>query len=108
METHLPAPVTAYFEAVNRHDPDGMLAQFSDDAIVKDEGKTRRGRAAVSEWIRETNEKYHPSFEIERVRQAGGETIVKGLVFGTFKGSPLRLHYAFALDRGKISHLEIH
>ena len=108
METHLPAPISAYLLAINRHDPKAMLAQFSDDAIVKDEGKTRRGRDAVREWIHETTEKYHPTFEIERVRQAGGETIVKGLVFGTFKGSPLRLHYAFALDGGKISHLEIH
>jgi len=48
METHLPAPISKYLEAINRHDPDAMLAQFSDDAIVKDEGKTRRGRAAVT------------------------------------------------------------
>jgi ketosteroid isomerase-like protein len=108
MEAKLPEPITDYLDAVNRHDIDAMLAPFSSDAVVNDEGKTRHGRAEVREWIEETTEKYHPSFAIEKVRQAGGETIVKCLVSGAFAGSPARLHYAFAIDGGKISRLEIH
>ena len=32
-----------YFAATNRHDVAGMIADFADDAVVKDEGHEHRG-----------------------------------------------------------------
>ncbi len=38
MKRKLPAPLEAYFDAVNRGDVDGMLEPFAAHAVVKDEG----------------------------------------------------------------------
>jgi ketosteroid isomerase-like protein len=108
MKAKLPDPLEAYFSALDRGDVDAMLAPFAADAAVTDEGKTRRGRAAVREWIRETTEKYHPAFEVVDVADEGvGTTVLTGLVSGTFPGSPVRLRYSFKVDTGKIARLEI-
>jgi len=108
MNTKLPEALERYFRAVNEQDLDGMLAAFAEDAVVKDEGKTRRGQKAVREWIEEVTEKYHPKFELADVVDEGaGATVVTGLVSGTFPGSPVRLRYAFKIDAGKINRLEI-
>jgi hypothetical protein len=104
----LPEPLEGYFDAVNRGDVDAMLARFAADASVTDEGKIRRGLAAVREWILETTEKYHPAFEVVDVAvEDVGTTVVSGLVSGTFPGSPVRLRYSFSLVGGKIARLEI-
>lgn len=108
MKAKLPAPLEAYFSAVNAGDVDAMLAPFAADAAVRDEGKVRRGRTAVREWILETTEKYHPAFEVVDVADEGvGTAVVTGLVSGTFPGSPVRLRYSFMVDAGKITRLEI-
>ena len=108
MKPRLPDPLEAYFGAVNRGDVDAMLAPFAANATVRDEGKIRRGHAAVRAWIVETTEKYHPAFEVADVADEGvGTTVVSGLVSGTFPGSPVRLRYSFKVDAGKIARLEI-
>lgn len=43
MTTAVPEVVTRYFEADARRDIDALVALFTDDAVVIDEGKTRRG-----------------------------------------------------------------
>ena len=104
----LPAPIEAYFDAVNRGDLDGMSLLFAANAVVKDEGRTRTGRSAVRAWIEEVTEKYHPSFQVEGgTEDSDGVTTVHGLVSGTFPNSPVRLRYAFKLRGGEITHLEI-
>jgi ketosteroid isomerase-like protein len=108
MKANLPDPLEAYFTAVNRGDVEAMLDPFAADAAVSDESKTRRGHAAVREWIQETTEKYHPAFElVDIAEEGGGTTAVSGLVSGTFAGSPVRLRYSFTVDAGKIARLEI-
>ena len=107
MTTKLPEPLAAYFAAVNRHDIDGMLESFASDAVVKDEGETRGGRAAVRAWIEKTTAAYLPSFEVGDVVDEGASIVAIGSVSGTFPGSPVRLRYAFTLDGVRISRLEI-
>lgn len=107
MKMKLPAPIEAYFDAVNRGDLDGMSLPFAANAVVKDEGRTRTGRSAVRAWIEEVTGKYHPSFQVEGGTEDGGVTTVHGLVSGTFPNSPVRLRYAFKLRGGEITHLEI-
>jgi ketosteroid isomerase-like protein len=107
MSATLPEPLSAYFAAKNRHDIDAMLAPFSADAVVKDEGRERRGRAAIREWMEETTRKYRDTVEVTGAIEADGSTVVTGLVSGSFPGSPAVLHFAFTLEGGKVVRLEI-
>src|SRR5260221_11110891 len=91
LKTKLPEPLESYFEAVNREDVKAMLAPFAANAIVTDEGKTRSGILKLREGIEEVTAKYHPSFAVEDVAEAGtGATVGIGLVSGTFPGSRIR------------------
>jgi ketosteroid isomerase-like protein len=101
------APLDAYFAAKNRKDIDAMLAPFAKDAIVKDEGRTHSGRAAIRAWMEETTRKYGVTFEVTDVAEESDRVRVAALVSGNFPGSPATLHYAFQLSGDRISHLEI-
>ena len=107
MTTKLPPPVEAYFEAKTHNDIDEMLAPFAESAIVKDEGKEMRGRAAIQEWMKETNRKYRYTAEVTGVKENATTTTVTCRLTGDFPGSPVDVNYAFALKDGKIAGLEI-
>ncbi len=40
MSLGFPMPLSTYFEAKHAHDLDATLACFSDEALVRDEGRT--------------------------------------------------------------------
>jgi ketosteroid isomerase-like protein len=105
--TTLPEAIAAYFAAKNRHDVDAMLVPFSGQAVVRDEGKEMRGRAAIRAWMEETTRKYRVTVEVTDAAEAGGATLVTALVSGNFAGSPAQLRYAFTLDGPEIARLEI-
>jgi len=107
MTISLPAPVAGYFAAKNRHDIGGMLAPFSAEAEVRDEGRVHAGRAAIRAWMEETTRKYRVTVVPEAAAEEGGRVVVTGLVAGDFPGSPARLTYRFALADGAIAGLEI-
>jgi hypothetical protein len=107
MSATLPEPLSAYFAAKNRHDIDAMLAPFSEQAVVKDEGQERRGLAAIRAWMEQTTRKYRDTVEVTGAIEADGSTVVTGLVSGSFPGSPAVLHFAFTLEGGKVVRLEI-
>jgi len=46
---NLPKPIAAYF-AADRGDGEAVSQCFTDNAVVKDEGHTYKGRAAIKEW----------------------------------------------------------
>jgi len=108
MSMDLPKPVAAYFAGSNAHDAGACVACFTDEAVVRDEGRERRGTAAIRAWKEEVTRKYRPAVEVIAVAQADGETVVTGRVSGNFPGSPVDLRYAFTLAGEKISRLEIH
>ena len=101
------APLDAYFAAKNRKDIEAMLAHFTDDALVKDEGMTHGGRAAIRSWMEETTRKYGVTVEVSGVEGDGDDVRVAALVSGNFPGSPATLHYAFQLSGDRIARLEI-
>jgi len=107
MSKQLPEPVAAYFAGNKNYDVSAMLAPFAESAVVKDEGQERRGLAAIREWIEETNKKYAVKVDVSDVTGTAENTTVRGLVSGTFPGSPVELRYAFTLDGEKIARLEI-
>jgi ketosteroid isomerase-like protein len=107
MTISLPEKLAAYFAAVNKHDIDGMLAPFTEDAHVRDEGEDLHERAEIRGWIEKTTAKYGIHAAVQNVETKGEGLRVSALVSGTFPGSPIILHYDFTLRGGEIAHLEI-
>ncbi|MGI4745651.1 MAG: nuclear transport factor 2 family protein [Janthinobacterium lividum] len=107
MKLSLPAPVSAYFLASNRHDIDSMLVPFSTDAVVQDEGEEHVGHTEIREWMVKTTRKYLVTVEPQETEELVGRTTVVGLVSGNFPGSPARLRFSFALSPAGIYRLEI-
>jgi hypothetical protein len=107
MATKLHSTLERYFAATNRHDVAGMIADFADDAAVKDEGREHRGIPAIREWMTETIRKYEFSAEPTNVARANDGTAVSVTVSGSFPGSPIALSYWFKLEGQKIARLEI-
>lgn len=105
--TKLVGPVASYIAAANAQDVEAMMAIFNEEAVVRDEGKDRRGIAAIRQWAVEVSRKYRPTVEALDVARTEGKTILSGRVSGDFPGSPVDLRYVFTLTGGKIECLEI-
>lgn len=103
----LPAPVAAYWMAANAGDCATAAAQFAENAVVHDEGRSHRTPSAIAAWIGETTRKYRPVVEPLRSEAAGHVHRIAARVSGNFPGSPLELDYAFTVTNGKIARLEI-
>ena len=107
MAAEPPKPIAAYLAAANARDAAAVAACFADDAVVSDEGRDHRGVQAILDWNAWTAKHYQPILEALRVARTAGKTIVRCKVSGAFPGSPIVLNFAFVLDGGKISRLEI-
>ncbi|OON60996.1 hypothetical protein B0920_18855 [Massilia sp. KIM] len=105
--THLPAPIAAYVEAANSHDAARVADCFQPDAVVRDEGQTHEGRAAITGWARDTSERYRLSMTPLALEPKGEHQQLRARVAGNFPGSPAELHFDFALRGGRIQSLEI-
>ena len=103
----LPTPIAIYIAAENRGDTEAMAQCFAEDAVVRDEGKTIKGLAAIKHWKAETKRKYQHTVEPLASAQKDGKTIVTNRLTGNFPGSPIELQFIFTLDGGKIASLEI-
>ncbi len=57
MTLQLPQPVVAYF-AADKADGEAVSRCFTDNAVVKDEGHTYYGRAAIKKWKQDASAKY--------------------------------------------------
>lgn len=107
MVTNLPAPIAIYIAAENRGDTEALAHCFAEDAVVRDEGQTIEGLAAIKRWKAETKKKYQHTVEPLAAAQKDGKTIVTNRLTGNFPGSPIELEFAFTLDGDKITSLEI-
>jgi hypothetical protein len=103
---NLPEPVAAYF-AADRRDGAAVARYFTRDAIVVDEGCTHVGTDAIAAWKTAASAKYTYTTEPIACVQQDGQTVVTGHTAGNFPGSPVDLHYAFRLERGKIAALTV-
>jgi hypothetical protein len=106
MALELPKPIAIYF-AAEKADPETFGRCFAADAIVKDEGHTYIGLAAIKRWRTEAQAKYVYTSEPFASAQEKGKTIVTSRLTGNFPGSPIDLRYFFTLDGDKIASLEI-
>lgn len=107
MSSALPKPIDAYLASENAHDVEALAACFAIDAIVRDEGRTIEGLAAIKAWKAATTKKYQHSIVPIDAIETEGRTIVTAEVSGNFPGSPIHLQFIFGLTGDKIASLEI-
>jgi len=107
MPADLPTPIATYIAAANRGETEALAQCFVESAVVRDEGKTIEGLAAIKKWMVETKQKYQHIIEPLASTRKDGKTIVTNRLAGSFPGSPIELEFVFTLDRDKIAALEI-
>jgi hypothetical protein len=107
MSVDLPTPIAIYIDAENRGDTEALAQCFAEDAVVRDEGQTIEGLAAIKQWKAETTRKYQHTIEPLASAQKDGKTIVTNRLRGNFPGSPIELEFVFELDDDKIASLKI-
>ena len=103
---NLPKPIAAYFTA-DRGDGEAVSQCFTENAVVKDEGHTHKGRAAIKEWKTDASAKYQYTCEPLACEERDGKTVVTSHLVGNFPGSPVDLRYFFRLEGDKIASLEV-
>jgi len=106
MSLDLPRSIAAYFTA-DRGDIEAVARCFTGNAIVKDEGHTYNGLAAIKEWKAKTSTKYTYTSEPFACEQKDGKTVITSRLVGDFPGSPVDLRFFFGLEGDKIASLEI-
>ncbi len=99
-------PIATYFRE-DRRDAEAIAQCFTENAVVKDEGRTYAGRSAIKQWKADASAKYQYVSEPFACEQQEGKTVVTSRLTGNFPGSPVDLRYFFELAGDKIASLEI-
>ncbi len=108
MSTPVADVVTRYFESDARRDIDAIVALFTGNAVVVDEGQTRRGTAEIQDWREGTASKYQYTTEVLGAERTGEDRyLVTGRLTGNFPGGTADLKWRFTVDGDLITRLEI-
>jgi hypothetical protein len=103
---NLPKPIAAYF-AADKGDSETLSQLFTENAVVKDEGHTYSGRAAIRQWKTDASTRYEYTSEPFACERTEEKTVVTSRLTGNFPGSPVDLRFFFALEGDEIASLEI-
>ena len=103
---NLPKLIAAYFTA-DKGDGEAVSQCFTENAVVKDEGHTHKGRAAIKQWKTDASAKYEYTCEPFACEEKDGKTVVTSHLVGNFPGSPVDLRFFFQLEGDQIASLEI-
>ncbi len=103
----LPKLLADLLAAQDKYDSHAFAENFSDDAIVHDEGKTYHGKTEIRQWNEMTNAKYKTKYKPLEVTTNGDKIILTAEISGTFPGSPAIIKYNFETKNHKISSLHI-
>ena len=107
MSLELPAAISRYFAADQGRDADALSLCFTDDAIVKNDGRLYDGIGAIREWKVETSRKYRYTSTPVALGIDDDWSVVTSHLRGDFPGSPVDLRYFFRLDGDRVLDLEI-
>jgi hypothetical protein len=107
MSIRFPKPIAAYFAAEKAGDASALARCFTNDGVVRDEGGTFSGRAAIERWNADARSKYHHTVTALSRSEADGAIAILARVSGDFPGSPLELQHVFRLDGDQIASLDI-
>src|SRR5262245_59665972 len=106
MALDLPVPVAAYF-AADKEGGEAIARCFTEAAVVKDEGRTHRGREAIRQWKEEASTRYQYTSEPFACELGDRTVVVTTRLTGNFPGSPVNLRFFFVLEGDQIASLEI-
>ena len=106
MNLGMPKPVAAFFTA-DTVDAEAVARCFTETAVVKDEGHTYHGRAAIKQWKADASTKYQYTSEPFACEREDGRIVVTSRLTGNFPGSPVNLRFSFGLEGDKIALLAI-
>ena len=65
---NLPTPIAAYF-AADKGDSETLPQCFIENAVVKDEGHTYKGSAAIKKWKTDASTKYEYTTSLSRANR---------------------------------------
>lgn len=103
----LPAAVHGFVDGWQSGDADRVEALFTEDATVTDEGRTHRGKAEISTWIRNTINLFSTTLTFLGGREVNGMVGASYRLEGDFPGGVVNLEYQFHLDEdGQIVQLD--
>ena len=103
-----PDLIIRYFAAQTTRDFDTLLTLFAEDAVVIDEGRTRRGISEIRAWRENVAAAYEYTAELRDVASCGdGMYVARVHLEGSFPGGSVDLVYRFTIDRDAIQKLEI-
>src|SRR4026208_472392 len=103
----LPKVIADLMAAQDKYDSKAFAENFSDNAIVRDEGKSYHGKTEIRQWNEMTNAKYKTKYEPLEVTTEGDKIILTAKISGTFPGSPAMIKYHFETKNNKIISLHI-
>ena len=103
----LPKVLADLLIAQNEHNSTAYANNFTENAIVYDEGHNYHGKPAIKRWNETTNEKYQTKLEPIGISKKENESVLTVMVSGTFDGSPLPLKYHFVIEESKIASLRV-
>jgi SnoaL-like protein len=94
-----------YFDLARSEDREAYFAQFTDDAVVEDDGRTHRGIDEIRAWRTAVPD---VTYDVTEVAPEGDGFVATAEISGAFPGSPvtLRFHFAEVVD-GSIAALRI-
>jgi hypothetical protein len=112
MKVQLPTIISSYFAASDARDVDAIVACFTDDAVVTDEGRTHRGRDEIRQWRQDVNAAYEFTVEVLGETPAGTtDDLIRHDVTahleGNFPGGTVDLVHRFELRDSLIAALHI-
>lgn len=103
-----PDVITRYFTAQSKRDFDSLVALFTDDGVVIDDGKTWTGAAEIRAWRDTAASVYEYTTDVVSVQPTGNDEYAAQVhLEGNFPGGTVDLDYKFTLDDQRIRRLEI-
>ena len=104
----VPDVISRYFEADARRDTEAVVALFTDDAVVGDEGESWRGIGEIRAWREGAASRYQYTTEVYDTAHTGAdEYLVSGRLDGNFPGGTVELNWRFTIAGDRIRHLHI-
>jgi hypothetical protein len=104
----VPDVIRRYFALDADREIDSIVALFSDDATVVDEGETRHGTTAIRAWQTGPASQYTYTTDVLRADVLSADRfVVTGRLTGNFPGGTAELKWDFTIAGDHISRLVI-
>jgi hypothetical protein len=103
-----PVVIQRYFTAQMTRHWATMVELFAQNAVVIDEGQTRRGSSEIRAWRENISYAYEYTTEVRNIDAVGeGQYIARVHLEGNFPGGQADLQYQFDIENDLIQRLEI-